>query len=338
MKLAAASALLCLVVSTRIAEAEPWFGWGQNKTEELSLSGDLDVEDLVTGTLNTRTGKKTSATHAGTWISVGGFWRLLETGNQDAGLMVIAGVAFDRLAKRQAPDSETPFIGDGTSRPNRAAPPPTTPSPAPPPPIPAPAPTLPPTPAPLPTPSLAPAPDSDRVLVTPSVARRAVTAAWRTAGVGVDDTRVDSMIARARSSAALPEARLRAMRVFLLDGSQPSIVPIDSSSYATTAATLVLEGRLTWRLDRLLFADDEPSLERLRLDREEARGKVAGKVLDALFQWQRAWLALYALKPGTREATDATMRLVEAEAGLDVLTGGWFGAWAAGARVDARSP
>jgi hypothetical protein len=141
------------------------------------------------------------------------------------------------------------------------------------------------------------------------------------------------MIARARSSAALPEARFRAMRVFLLDGSEPSIVPIDVSSYATTAATLLLEGRLTWRLDRLLFAEEEPSLERLRIDREEARGKVAGKVLDALFQWQRAWLALYALKPGTREATDATMRLVEAEAGLDVLTGGWFGTWAAEARA-----
>ena len=100
----------------------------------------------------------------------------------------------------------------------------------------------------------------------------------------------------------------------------------------------MLEGRLTWRLDRLLFADDEPSLERLRLDREEARGKVAGKVLDALFQWQRARLALDALKPGTREATDATMRLVEAEAGLDVLTGGWFGAWAAEAHGHPRSP
>jgi hypothetical protein len=337
MKLATASALLCVVVFVRTAHADPWFGWGQNKTEELYLSGDLDVEDLVTGTLSTRTSKRTSRTHASTWVSLGGFWRLLETGNQDAGLILIAGVAFDRLAKRQRPDTEISFLGEGTARPNRApaaAPTPTptlTPPPAPPP-------TLTPSPAPPPPLTPSPEPDSDRVLVTPSVARRAVVAAWRTAGVGVDDTRVDSMIARARSSAALPEARLRAMRVFLLDGSQPSIVPIDSSSYATTAATLVLEGRLTWRLDRLLFADDEPSLERLRLDREEARGKVAGKVLDALFQWQRAWLALHALKPGTREATDATMRLVEAEAGLDVLTGGWFGAWAAEARGDPRSP
>jgi hypothetical protein len=148
----------------------------------------------------------------------------------------------------------------------------------------------------------------------------------------VDDARVDSMIARARSSAALPEARFRAMRVFLLDGAPPSILPIDSTSYTSTSPTLVLEGRLTWRLDRLLFADDEPSLERLRLDREDARSKVAGRVLDALFQWQRAWLAVHTVKPGTREATDATMRLVEAEAGLDVMTGGWFGAWAAETR------
>ena len=207
MKLAAATAFLCLVVSTRTARAEPWFGWGQNKAEELYLSGDLDVEDLVTGTLSTRTSKGTSRTHASTWLSLGGFWRLLETGNQDAGLMVIAGVAFDRLAKSQRPDGDGAFLGEGAARPDR-------------PPSPAPTPT--PTPTPAVTPSAAvisyPAPESDRVLVTPSVARRAVTAAWRTAGVGVDDARVDSMIARARSSAALPEARLRAMRVFLLDG------------------------------------------------------------------------------------------------------------------------
>jgi hypothetical protein len=31
------------------------------------------------------------------------------------------------------------------------------------------------------------------------------------------------------------------------------------------------------------------------------------------------------------------MRLVEAEAGLDVMTGGWFGAWAAQIKADDAS-
>jgi hypothetical protein len=326
--LAAACSLLSLLLAVRPAKAEPWFGWGQNRTEDRYLSGDLDVEDLVAGTVTGRSRGEAVRTRAGTWVSLGGFWRVLEGGAQDAGLLVVAGVAFDRLAKahRDREDSGG-FIAEGSAK----APP--TPSPAPP---------SPPSPAPAPSPIPPPAPEPPReatlpsVLVTPVVARRAVTAAWRAAGLGVDDAKVDSMIARARSSAALPEARFRAMRVFLLDGSQPSIIPIDTSSYATTSPTLVLEGRLTWRLDRLLFADEEPSLERLRLDREDARSKVAGRVLDALFQWQRAWLAVHTVKPGTREATDATMRLIEAEAGLDVMTGGWFGAWAATTKEEER--
>lgn len=134
------------------------------------------------------------------------------------------------------------------------------------------------------------------------------------------------MVARARASAALPEARFRAMRV-VLDGSHAGVIPDDTSTYATAGADMWLEGRLTWRLDRLLYADDEPTLERVRLERQDARTRVAGKVLDALFQWQRAWFSVHTATPGTREATDATLRLIEAEAGLDVMTGGWFGVW-----------
>jgi hypothetical protein len=310
--LLAASAAVSLVLAASVAKAEPWFGWGQNKAEDRYLSGDLDVEDLVTGTITARSRTETEPSRAGTWVSLGGYLSVFEDGTQDVGVLVIAGVAFDRIAKGRREGGDVTAIGDGSAKLQ---------------PIPSPAPS----PAPPPPPPDPPR-EPERVVVTPAVARHAVTAAWRTAGLGVDDSRIDSMIARARSSAALPEARFRAMRVFLLDGAQPSIVPIDTSSYATTSPTLVLEGRLTWRLDRLLFADDEPSLERLRLERGDARSKVAGRVLDALFQWQRAWIAVHTVKPGSRESTDATMRLIEAESGLDVMTGGWFGAWAEGTR------
>jgi hypothetical protein len=304
---AAISSVLALLLRVSPAWAEPWFGWGQNRAEERYLNGDLDVEDLVTGTVTGRSRHERGETHAGTWISIGGFYRTFEIGSQDVGLLLVAGIAFDRLdrGRREGPDNA--FLGDGTKPP--AASPPSS------------------EPTATPAPSVMNEPS--RVVVTPAVARHAVQFAWRTAGLGVTDAAINSMIARARASAALPEARLRAMRVFLLDGSQSTIVPLDTSSYGTEGATLVLEGRLTWRLDRLLYADDEPSLERLRLDRQDARSKVAGRVLDALFQWQRAWLAVHKATPGTREATDATMRLIESEAGLDVMTGGWFGAWAA---------
>jgi hypothetical protein len=317
-RLAAASALALILAATP-SRAEPWFGWGQSKTEDRYLSGDIDLEDLLDGTMVARSQNGAEQVRAGTWVSLGGFWRALEGGYQDVGVLVIAGVAFDKLA--QGPTHTPAFLSEGSAKQRPAPPAPAAPDP-------------PSTATATPPPSSTSTDERPRVVVTPAVARKAVTAAWRTAGLGVDDSKIDAMVARARASAALPEARFRAMRVFLLDGTQSTIVPIDTSSYETAGATLILEGRLTWRLDRLLYADDEPSLERLRLEREDARSKVAGKVLDALFQWQRAWIAVHDAKPGSREATDATMRLIEAEAGLDVMTGGWFGSWALGLRED----
>jgi hypothetical protein len=295
-----------LLALARPAHADPWFGWGQTKLEDGYASGDLDIEDLLDGAKVGKSQNGAEQVRAGTWVSLGGFWRVLSGGYQDVGILVVAGVAFDKLGQGRAHGGA--FIGDGTAKLQPVAPPP-------------------PAPLPPPAPSPAPAEEPTGVVVTSAVARKAVAAAWRTSGLGVDDSKIDGMVARARASAALPEARFRAMRVFLLDGSQSTVVPIDTSSYETAGATLVLEGRLTWRLDRLLYADDEPSLERLRLERADARSKIAGRVLEALFQWQRAWLAVHSAKPGTREATDATMRLIEAEAGLDVMTGGWFGAF-----------
>jgi hypothetical protein len=271
-----------LLALARPAHADPWFGWGQTKLEDGYASGDLDIEDLLDGAKVGKSQNGAEQVRAGTWVSLGGFWRVLSGGYQDVGILVVAGVAFDKLGQGRAHGGA--FIGDGTAKLQPVAPPP-------------------PAPLPPPAPSPAPAEEPTGVVVTSAVARKAVAAAWRTSGLGVDDSKIDGMVARARASAALPEARFRAMRVFLLDG------------------------RLTWRLDRLLYADDEPSLERLRLERADARSKIAGRVLEALFQWQRAWLAVHSAKPGTREATDATMRLIEAEAGLDVMTGGWFGAF-----------
>jgi hypothetical protein len=309
--LVAASSLLVLALSASPARAEPWLGWSQGKEEEAHLSGDLDIEDLLTGAVNETRTRAGQRARAGTWVSIGGFWRALESGSQDVGLLLVAGVAFERSERGSREIGRTAVFAEGTPLP----------------------------PAPRPSPAVTPGPRTivgtpapNRVVVTPAVARRAVQRAWQTAGLGLDDAHIEAIIARARASGVLPEARFRAMRVFLLDGSQTTVVPIDTSTYGSAGATLVLEGRLTWRLDRLLYSDDEPSLERMRLDQEEARGKVAGRVLEALFQWQRAWLSVHKATPGSREETDATMRLIESEAGLDVMTGGWFGAWAAEAK------
>ena len=58
-----------------------------------------------------------------------------------------------------------------------------------------------------------------------------------------------------------------------------------------------------------------------------SRSRIASRILEVLFQWQRALLDAKAAVAGTREETESTLRTLEAEATLDVLTNGWFSAW-----------
>jgi hypothetical protein len=172
---------------------------------------------------------------------------------------------------------------------------------------------------PPPTPALA---------VTTEVARSCVRAALRTAGLG-DDTRLESVAARARSSASLPELRLRAVRT-LGESGRISLSEDDPSRYvASGAATNVLEARVTFRLDRLLFADEEIVVERARLDRAEQRLRVTAKVLQTLFEWQKAYVLLQDPTLPAEDRLSAVLREAESSAVLDMMTGGWFGAYRA---------
>lgn len=162
------------------------------------------------------------------------------------------------------------------------------------------------------------------VVITVEAARACVRAAWKALGIA-DDANVDSMASRARASGALPEVRLRAMRTIDQSG-RVTLTDSDPSHYTETgAATNWLEARLTFRLDRLIFADDEVSLERVRLERSELRARTTAKVLQALFEWQRAYAL--AQEPATTSAEHfaAVLRELEASAVLDVVTDGWFG-------------
>ena len=94
--------------------------------------------------------------------------------------------------------------------------------------------------------------------------------------------------------------------------------------YDAIGANFVFELRLTWRLDRLVYAGDEPTLERVRLEREEARSRMATRTLEALFAWERAGTEASEAVTGSHEEMAAELRRAEASATLDVLTGGWF--------------
>jgi hypothetical protein len=252
------------------------------------------------------------------WVTLGGFASTLASGRQDVGALLVVGLALDRI---HASLARPPEAGAGNTL-GWAQEPALAPAAA------APAPS-----APAQTPrSAAPRSPSDSATladpfpVPASLARGCVAAAWRASGLGPDEeARVEAVLDRARESAWLPDLRIRAMRLLSDAAHATTLATTDGTTYYSAAgANLVLEARLTWRLDRLLYAGDEPAFERSRRERQDARARLAGRTLEALFAWQRAVLDVRESLSGSVEEEHARLRLSESAATLDVLTEGWF--------------
>jgi hypothetical protein len=146
--------------------------------------------------------------------------------------------------------------------------------------------------------------------------------------LGENDSSLDSMASRARWSAILPEARVRVLRHVSDSARSTSSETSNDTPYSLyDSNSLWLEGRLTWRLDRLLFAEEEPTIERLRLERQEHRTRLAAKVVEQVSKWQRARLDTAQSADGTADRLDSVLREIEAASALDVMTAGWFGRW-----------
>jgi hypothetical protein len=180
-------------------------------------------------------------------------------------------------------------------------------------------------PAPTITPPTAPKPAPPRPpLVDSALARRLVRAALRVRGELLAGDRLDGLAARSRASAALPELTLRAVR-----STDESLRLSPSGTYVndytqTGGAGLLLEARATWKLDRLVFADEELRVERLRAQRERLADRVVAAVLKQLVTWQRARLHLLDPDLTPEEQLRLEVEQVEAESSLDVLTEGLF--------------
>lgn len=289
--------------------------------EDLLADGDIDVEDVASSrtplsrrapsglhALGSPTGGRTvlGSPSGSTWLSLVGFSHRTIDERQEVGGFVVLGLPLDRFAR-----SSTRLSTLDTS-PMDLVPMSSSSSPT------------------LPLQAVGSSEPIVDLSLTPRLARSCVAAAWRAAGLGSDDGRLDAIMSRARWSAALPEARLRAVR--FEDARLSLDTGTDTSRLRDSAgANVGFEARLTWRFDRLIYADDEPSFERIRLEHRDARSRVAAKVLEALFHWQRATLDLRTLPPaqqGTRDEADVVLRVMESEAALDVLTNGWFAAHA----------
>lgn len=247
------------------------------------------------------------------WLTIAATTSRRDGASADYGGMVLLEIPWDRVRRpaldRGPSDASAPFVF--AEKPSPRAPAAVAPSPS-----------AAPSSAPS-APVAEPAPLA-AITVPAATVQSLVTAAWKVARLDDGDQRLDRLASRSRTSALLPELRLRATRV--VDESQSS-APTEydpTRRTATGGTSLWLEARATFRLDKLLFADDEIAIEKMRQERAESRAKLAARVVDLVGQWQRAATieADAEAKPEARRA--ATLSAAEAEASLDVLTGASF--------------
>ena len=139
--------------------------------------------------------------------------------------------------------------------------------------------------------------------------------------------RVEELATRARWSALLPRLRLRATRL-LDESSSLSPTSYDPDRVTTRGgASLWLEARGTWDLDRLVFATEEVSVERLRQALIAEQRSLDEQVVEQLYRWQGAiYRARDPLAAPERCLQDWLLEQ-QLEASLDLLTGGWFARW-----------
>ncbi|MBW2453389.1 MAG: hypothetical protein JRI68_02710 [Deltaproteobacteria bacterium] len=166
-------------------------------------------------------------------------------------------------------------------------------------------------------------------LIRPRDARAAITAALRVGGTAVAGERLDDLASRARWSALLPQVRLRATR--LIDESA-SLSPTSYDANRTTASggsSLWLEARTTWSLDRLVFAQEEVPIERLRDKLRDDHAQTRRRVLDLLFRWQRASYRVIDPLAHPDQCPVAWLEEQQRAAELDVATDGWLTRWRA---------
>ncbi|HVZ36787.1 MAG TPA: hypothetical protein VG963_30390 [Polyangiaceae bacterium] len=160
--------------------------------------------------------------------------------------------------------------------------------------------------------------------ITPALARAVLEAALRVGEGSTPEARLESLAARSRSSASLPEVRFAAGTS--RDQSlkyEPTVA--DPARYTQDGGRdLWFETRLTWHLDRALFSHDEIAIERLRAQERETRRHTTHQVIDALVEWQRARRKQRSELTSDEEREAAALRELEATLRLDALTDGWF--------------
>jgi hypothetical protein len=160
------------------------------------------------------------------------------------------------------------------------------------------------------------------------VAQRAARIALKTVGLPESDGEVEHLAARARASALLPEVRVMAKGTSA--GTRDYISDTGTLTTSYFGPSYTIEGSLTFHLERLVYSGQEARLERLRLERIEARTRITQRVIDELSRWSKATAEERDSPDGTEQHAEATARRVSAQMALDVWTAGWFSEYLGG--------
>ncbi len=150
--------------------------------------------------------------------------------------------------------------------------------------------------------------------------RQLQRAAWRSAGL--EDFHRDRLAARARYAALLPQVRLRGLQS---NGQTLRYTPLnedDLRAQATGQAGTVYEVRLDFRLDQLIFTDDEIAIERLQQEHQQQRQRITHRLTELLSAWHRATARAALPELTDEERIEAEAALQAAEVALDLLTDG----------------
>jgi hypothetical protein len=168
-----------------------------------------------------------------------------------------------------------------------------------------------------------PRPEPPRVAIPlGDLAQGAARAAIHAVGLADSDVAIDRLASRARLSALLPDLRLG-----MKDSSGGMHDYVSASGSVTSSyfgPSYELQASLVFHLDRFAYSGQEARLERLRLERIQARARVTERVVEEIARWSKATADEQSTSDGTDARADATARRVAAQMALDVWTGGWF--------------
>jgi hypothetical protein len=176
----------------------------------------------------------------------------------------------------------------------------------------------------------APAPQATPVYAVPlgELAQRTVRVALRTSGFPQDAGEVDRIAARARWAGLMPELSIHGTQT--QGGTTNYSSDTGTVSLSQYGPGTSLQASLTFHLDKLVYSGQEWRVERLRVERLEARAKITQRIIDEVARWSRALAEERDEPDGSQARLDAMIRRTSAQMALDVWTDGWFTAFLEG--------